>query len=410
MRNHLVTPKKDDFDNDSSKKPSVEAWSRIDETAMAKEHFYAACKRIEIPKEHISTIYSLVFHHVWPSNSDSESDTDTDSQSQDYQSLSDVPSRLLLEEIAKSIVSMFLQATVDFDILILGIDDLSLMDEVSWKVLQLLFEHACNVMIIGTSRPTTCKAINIDPGFWNYLFSEAVYIGRFMHIDLLPLRENDVRRLIIHYLENSEEEADNNSNRDEKKNCSEIVGEQFSHEIYLQSGGNPRLVAGMIEKYASIALEGNQSLCASADAEIYRGIKEKSSKRISAVDVDISEHVLHRLDSLPAIVRTHLNLGALVGFSFSAKDVISVMEQYRGVPDEGKQEHAEFVYDSLSEAVWHGILEVDEELVTTGEEDDLILNTKYRFSHKLWREQIIDLTLDDWQKDMQQLISSTFAT
>lgn len=408
MKNRLVTPKKDDYDSDGSKKRSVEASSRINETAMAKEQFYAACECAEIPKEHIKTIYSLVFHHEWPSNSDSESDTDNDSQNQHYPCWSDVPSLLLSEEIPKSIVSMFLQATVDFDIVILGVDDLSLMDEVSWKVLQLLFEHACNVMIIGTARPTTCKAISIDPRFWNYLFAEAVYIGRFMHIDLLPLRESDVRRLIIHYLEESEEEA--GSSRDEKKPCSEIVGEQFSHENYLQSGGNPRLVAGMIKNYESIALEGNQSLCANADAEIYEKVKEKSSKRISAVDINISEHVLHRLDSLPAIVRTHLNVGALVGFCFSAKDVISVMEEYRGVPDDGKQEHAEFVNDSLSEAVWHGILEVDEELVTTGKEDDLIQNSKYRFAHKLWQEHIIDLTLDDWQKDMQQLISSTRAT
>lgn len=154
--------------------------------------------------------------------------------------------------------------------------------------------------------------------------------------------------------------------------------------MYLQSGGNPRLVSEMIERFADIHIDVDNS------EETLEG-EEKTG-----IGTNMAEHLTQRMDSVPAVVRSHLNLAAILGESFSARDVILVMEKYRGVADADKDEHAEFVRESLNEAVLHGIL--------TAEASEGDVGASYKFSHQLWRKKILQLTLDSWQSEMRVLV------
>ena len=107
------------------------------------------------------------------------------------------------------------------------------------------------------------------------------------------------------------------------------------------------------------------------------------------------------MDALSSSVRTHLNLGAILGSSFDLMDVVTVMERYRGVTDEERLGHAESVHESLEEAVWHRILEEDRDehgdWDRTGGWSDhpyAEFNTRYKFTHDIWRTNILRLSLD----------------
>jgi len=149
------------------------------EVSAAVERFYSACRLAKIPEEKVASLFSVVFHHDWLGNhNQNPSELEND------------------DDVARLIVSIFLQATVEFDLVLVGLDEVSLMDSLSWKVIQLWFEHACNLVVIGTSNPVAGKDINISSRFWDHLFSEAVLLDRFIHIQLQHLTEGDVERLV----------------------------------------------------------------------------------------------------------------------------------------------------------------------------------------------------------------------
>jgi hypothetical protein len=129
---------------------------------------------------------------------------------------------------------------------------------------------------------------------------------------------------------------------------------------------------------------------------------------------NIGELVLHRMDSLPASVRTHLNLGAILGSSFELMDVVTVFEQYRGVKKEERLAHAKSVHESLDEAVRKGILEVvdSDSDPRYGSSDHPYTNhnVAYKFTHDVWRSNILRLTLDEWKRDMHSLIAQSMET
>ena len=108
------------------------------------------------------------------------------------------------------------------------------------------------------------------------------------------------------------------------------IDPRISHEVFLQSGGMPHLASEILENLCKNVMidrwdEGNS-------AENSDGV------RSAGLDVgNIGELVLHRMDSLPASVRTHLNLGAILGSLFELMDVVTVFEQYRGVKKEERR-------------------------------------------------------------------------
>jgi predicted ATPase len=125
----------------------------------------------------------------------------------------------------------------------------------------------------------------------------------------------------------------------------------------------------------------------------------------------MAAHVLQKLDSVPAMVRAHLNLAAILGDAFTARDVTQLMAKYRGVKDGDKGDHAKLVLDSLNEAVVHGILSVATESSVVSASNLPISSVRdnadgvtFKFTHSSWRENISQLTLDSWRQDILVLI------
>jgi predicted ATPase len=365
--------------------------------ATAVKLLHAACQDSGVTSEStIETIYSLVCHHEWPESYDG-----TDGQ------MSGIKRRSASErnEIAQLIVSIILTHTVDLDFVLLAVDNVSMMDELSWKVMEIWFTHACNLFFVGTSEPLTFSDFNISPTFSDYLFNEGLAGNQYLHIDLQPLGLSDIERLI-----------DCHQDGNEARTCSGKRSADFAREVYLQSGGNARLAVDIIERFAhdSFSVEEASHGQESFDALKHRGVKTAAS--IDSAGSGMAAHVLQKLDSVPAIVRTHLNLAALLDDAFTARDVARVMEKFRGVKDWDKDDHAKLVVDSLNEAVIHGILAVATESsvvsvgnLATHSIGGNVDGMMYKFTHNSWREKISQLTLESWRQDIVVLIQETNA-
>lgn len=290
---------------------------------------------------------------------------------------------LMLNTIAQYIVKVFLQCTISFDLVVLALDDVLNMDEMSWKVIELLYHHSLNLMIIGTTRPVDEESLKIDKEFWRLLHDKGVESKQFTEIRLSPMMQSDVEQLIAASLGRNGDEID----------------PRISRDVYNQSGGMPNLASEILENFYT-------------NNEISQRTGRPTFEH--RVDVgNIGELVLNRMDSLPSSVRTHLNLGAILGNVFELLDVVSVFEQYRGVHEEERLKHAKSVHESLEEAVRKGILEVatkENEIHARYSSSDhpyAASNTTYKFTHDVWRSNILRLTLDEWKRDMHTLIAQS---
>ncbi|CAB9521447.1 cyclase type 10 [Seminavis robusta] len=350
--------------------------------AVAVEQFYAACLDANVTNEYIEAIYSLVFHHKWP---------DLEGTEDSYSNIaaSHCWSTAEKNSLAQQVVSILLHSTVDLDLVLLGVDNVSFMDEFSWKVIEMWYANACNLIVLGASNASTVKDFNMSAAFWDYLFNEALGLNSFLHIELPPMGLDDIDKLISYH-----EKAKNIT-------ClpSDAVRKEYGRELYLQSGGKPRLAVDMIARFGVSAV---------VSPEVFDGntTKQASNRRefhpVGSMDSDgdssFAAHVLQRLDSVPATVRTHLNLAAILGEFFSAQDVIVVMETYRGIKAEEREDHAELVLEALHEAVSFGILNAE------SNDSGADIATRFGFTHGAWRKKILQLTLNSWRDDILGLV------
>lgn len=199
--------------------------------------------------------------------------------------------------------------------------------------------------------------LNINAEFWAMLTEEGIDTGRFRHLRIEPMSEEDVGHLACKRL---------------GKSASELDG-RISKTVHSQSRGNPLLACQFLDVM----------------------YKETSEVAVSGAALNkIEELLLNRLDELAPIDRSHLNLGAILGFSFQEKDVVAVMEKYNDVAAEDRARHAQTVHSSLQGSVEFGILKCNGE----GEE------ITYTFAHVLWSKTISQHILDAWKDKMRALI------
>lgn len=260
--------------------------------------------------------------------------------------------------IAKHLVTAFLHCTNDYGLVLLSFDDVSGMDEMSWKILQRLYEKASNLMVIATARNEF--DLNINGDFWADLNEEGIDSKRFLHLRMSPMGLSDVGELACRRLCKAQNELD----------------ETISKTVTCQSRGNPLLACEILDvMYTATELSDNLG---SEDGAMTK----------------VEELLLNRLDELQPVDRAHLNLGAILGFTFAEEDIVLVMEKYNDVMEEEKARHAESVHSSLQESANYGILK----------RTDIGSRISYSFSHALWMKTIAKNTLDAWKDGMRKLI------
>lgn len=358
---------------------SIMHGSQRGDSKKSLAQFIRLCRKAEIPEKFINIITRLI---ITPSRGDPIVE-ENDCSSEHL---------MMMISIAQYLVKAFLQSTMACELVVLALDDVSQMDSMSWKMVELLHSNAQNLIIIGTCRPLTqSQELHVSVDWWQSLHNVEETENKFFQMKLSPMPLSDVEALIADSLGRKTSEID----------------PRISHEVFLQSGGMPHLASEILENLCKNDMidrwdEGNS-------AENSDGV------RSAGLDVgNIGELVLHRMDSLPASVRTHLNLGAILGSLFELMDVVTVFEQYRGVKKEERLVHAKSVHESLDEAVRKGILEVvDSDFhgrFGSSDHPYASHNTTYKFTHDVWRSNILRLTLDEWKRDMHSLIAQSMET
>ena len=259
--------------------------------------------------------------------------------------------------IAMYLVTAFIHCTAEYGLVLLALDNVSGMDEMSWKILARLYERASNLMVIGTARNEF--DLNINAEFWRELNEEGIDSGRFRHLRVQPMILEDVSKLACKRLGKTSSELD----------------DTIYKTVNSQSRGNPLLACEILDVMYT---DTNASEPAVSGAALSK----------------IEELLLNRLDELSPLDRSHLNLGAILGFSFDERDVVAVMERYNDVGEDDKDSHARTVRSSLQESVEYGVLKCTE----AGE------LTTYQFAHALWMKTIALHILDSWKDEMRDLI------
>ena len=257
--------------------------------------------------------------------------------------------------IAKHFVTAFLHCTSGYKMLFLALDDVCGLDEMSWKILHHLYAQARNLVVVCAARSEF--DLNINAEYWDTLNGEGIESGRFRHLRLSPMNEEDMQELACCRLGKTTYELDSN----------------ISRTVHAQSRGNPLLACEILDTM----------------------YKDDGAIASGEVIGRIGELLLNCLDELSPAVRSHLNLGATMGYSFKEKDVIVVMEKYNNTEGESKARQAALTHSNLQEAVRAGILKYSDRGEVT-----------YTFSHSLWMKTIELNILDAWKAEMHVLIEA----
>lgn len=305
-----------------------------------------------------------------------------------------------MKSLVTFMAKAFKRCTQDASLVLVALDDVHNMDEMSWRVVQELFETH-NILFLCISRPLSTYRLLVDSSFWDKLNDTYQRDGRFQIMTVDRLQDAEVKTMTAKTL--GLQEAD--------------ISSTLMNDVLMQSNGMPHFANEILETMKRQS--GNDS----------RFIEEMKGNVTFA---SVGELLLHRIDSFDAPIRDVLNLGAVLGSSFEMKVLVAVLRQmnkeqadFKTVLDKAKS--------SLDVAVSEGILYViqeggdfsDEGIDDiTGEStglhesscsfdnpspslESLSSNLVYTFCHDIWRTTILNLMLDSRKRDMHLIIAIT---
>jgi predicted ATPase len=178
--------------------------------------FHSICRKINAPSE-IAEVVGRRFLGLRERN---KHDTTTGSLEP-----------LDLQKIVDFLADMFIRCTKDVDLVFLVLDDVHWMDEMSWKVVETIFNRGDNMFTLCGSRPFSSNPLTIDPNFWSDLQGPQREISRYAEICLAPFTEAEVKELIADTLEFQTNEIDGS----------------FSRNLFNTSGGMPHYLSYVLD-------------------------------------------------------------------------------------------------------------------------------------------------------------------
>lgn len=329
----------------------------------------------------------------------------------------------------------FLRCTEDSSLVLIALDDVHQTDEMSWKVIQELFETGTKLLIFCTSRPLSTYKLAVDEVFWSDLNNNYEKNGRFVKFNLEPLSREEVLSMVAMTVNVHEDE----------------VSADVLHDVYTQSGGMPQYVNELIETAkrrhsVHVVQKGNGTRTRRNSIDHLGKVrrKDRNSVRLikslnfltprsvqTTVYESLGQLILSRLDNLDANVRNILNLGAVLGGTFELTEVVDVLRQMYVEP----QRKSPFVRVNqtkiaLDVAVKEGVLYV----VYSGGEtiqpsciprsasqcafnngvnesssgsESPVDRLTYSFCHDIWRSTILKLMLSSRKRDIHKTIAET---
>jgi class 3 adenylate cyclase len=271
--------------------------------------------------------------------------------------------------LASFMTHAFLRCTERCKLVVIAIDDIHFVDELSWSILKRIFEHSGNTLLLG-SAPQDKSALKISPAFKDAIDNVYTGEGRFIEITLSPLDENDIGIMIRKKLELKESE----------------LTQELLTEVVSQSGGIPYFAKKIINSIQERKSSGPNCLQ-----------EEKS----------ISEIIIHRIDTFDLNVRSILNIGAVLGESFTLGEVVAVQMETKDAKEEDVRKQAS---ESLKTAVREGILYFGRGGTRTAayipEIDPQDDSATFSFFQSVWRTVLLGLMLASRKKDVHRKTAS----
>jgi hypothetical protein len=138
----------------------------------------------------------------------------------------------------------FYRCTQDADLTVVALDDVHLADDMSWKVVQKLFDIAPNIMMVCTTRPLSDYQLTIDDGFWKRLQVDHITSERYVPIKLQGLGMSETKAMIAKTLGIDEDE----------------ISERMHHGVFAQSSGIPQFAHVLLENLKNTPSTPHQKL------------------------------------------------------------------------------------------------------------------------------------------------------
>lgn len=132
-----------------------------------------------------------------------------------------------MQRILDFLADVFIRCINHADLVLLALDDVQWMDEMSWKVIEIIFSRTKNVLILCGSRPTSSNQLTVDPRFCSDLLGPYRKDGRYSELSLVPFTEIEVKQMIADTLEFETNEID----------------DSFSRSLFNTSGGMPHYLS-----------------------------------------------------------------------------------------------------------------------------------------------------------------------
>ena len=296
-----------------------------------------------------------------------------------------------LNSLIKCMVDVLKLCTIDADVVIVALDDVHYMDEVSWKVIQELFHAASNIVFICMARPLSKYNLAIPSAFWEQLNQQYSDEGRFIHIKLDRLNKADIKLMIAKTLGLQVKD----------------VTEVLLHNVLMTSGGNPHFANEILDMMKTRRAESGR----------------QESDSVDTVFASVEELILSRLDAFSPSVRHILNVATVLGSSFELVEVVAILRRMVS-PAAQTAIEVDKVRADLDFLVSEGVLrllydgynmigndgtEGMQESMLDVPTDDFwaVQDSMYNFSHDMWRSAILKLMLDSRQRDIHRIIGLT---
>ena len=348
---------------------------------------------------------------------------------------------LQIQSIVNFMADAFIRCTKHVNLVLLALDDVQWMDELSWKVVQTIFERAENVLTLCGSRPPPSN-LTLDPIFFSDLQGQLQKEGRYLEISLAPFEESEVKEMIADTLKIKLDEVD----------------VSFSRNVLTASGGMPHYLSYIIDAIKrnnlTVRLEnGMIGMKNSAEKNdkvthlcLYHHVYLTSRQCITYFPLrlvphtdihqsfgSVNELLLHRIDALDSSVRTVLHLSAVLGTEFNLLDAALAYEELFGVDESKQLEAAISLRESFDVAIKEGIIEKSLFLLAEDGDDEMMHeeenicpsvinerislkgrrqthpfysgNSRLRFTHDSWKTTILSVMLDERKRELHKHVA-----
>ncbi len=304
-----------------------------------------------------------------------------------------------LEEIVDFMATVFIHCTAHADLTVVALDDLHQSDNMSWKVIQKIFEIGTNVLFICGSRPLGSHKLFVDDDFWRVLTTEFKSKKRFQELYIGPLNRVDIAKMASIVLGCKEEEID----------------KAFVKDIYDHTGGMPHFA------FQALTNCKKKGLFVQLDSRRFGWRRGADYEKLDFLSLD--ELLLQRIDELDDFTRKTLHLASVLGHTFTLLEISGISQYAYSVVDGNRAEHIEKIQSSLDAAVKETILDVVVyPCPTQSKPFGMTANAKltdksthsqvenkdrhYQFCHDTWRQKILSLLLDSYKRDIHMYAAS----